>query len=338
MAFVDELEFAGRAGNGGDGVVRWLHLKGKEYSGPAGGNGGNGGDIYIRAVRDLNLLARYRGEKSFQAQNGAPGESSNRNGRRGDDLTIDLPIGSLVRNTNTGEVYDLTVEGQTELVLKGGRGGAGNAVFKSSVNRTPQESTPGQAGESADFKVELRIIADAGLIGLPNAGKTSLLNALTKAAGKVAPYAFTTLDPNLGALYGFVIADIPGLIEGASAGKGLGSKFLRHIARTRLLIHCVSLEPALPGLGRSPDVFADYHTVRKEIEQFEGGILAKKPEIIVFTKSDTREKKDIDELMEHVRSHSPGLDVYSVSILEDESVDKLRQIIIDHVRNAAESG
>ena len=257
MAFVDELQLSARAGNGGNGVVRWLHLKGKEFSGPAGGNGGDGGDVYIRAVRDLNLLARYRGEKKFEAGDGLPGESSNRNGRHGDDLTIDLPAGSLVCNADTGEVYDLTVEGQTQLVLKGGRGGAGNAVFKSSVNRTPQEATPGQAGEAADFTVELRLIADAGLIGLPNAGKTSLLNALTSAAGKVAPYAFTTLDPNLGALVRICPADIPGLIEGASAGKGLGFQFLRHIARTRLLVHCVSLE--------SPDPFADYQTVRKEI-------------------------------------------------------------------------
>lgn len=323
MAFVDELEFAARAGNGGDGVVRWLHLKGKEYSGPAGGNGGDGGDVYIRGVRDLNLLARYRGEKRFEAQNGAPGESSNRNGHRGDDLTIDLPVGSLVRNLETGEHFDLTVEGQTQLVLKGGRGGAGNAVFKSSVNRTPKESTPGQGGEAADFKIELRLIADAGLIGLPNAGKTSLLNALTSAAGKVAPYAFTTLDPNLGALYGYVLADIPGLIEGASAGKGLGSKFLRHVARTRLLIHCISLE--------SPDPFVDYRTVRKEIEQFEGGILAEKPEIIVFTKSDTREKKDIDELMEHVRSHEKKEFQY-VSVLDDGLLKRLRQVILEHLR------
>jgi GTPase len=324
MAFVDELELAARAGNGGDGVVRWLHLKGKEYSGPAGGNGGDGGDVYIRAVRDLNLLARYRGEKRFEAEDGAPGESSNRNGRRGNDLVIDLPVGSLVLNQSTGEAYDLVAEDQKFLVLKGGRGGAGNAVFKSSINRTPKESTPGQAGESADFKVELRLIADAGLIGLPNAGKTSLLNALTSAAGKVAPYAFTTLDPNLGALYGFILADIPGLIEGASAGKGLGFQFLRHIARTRLLIHCISLE--------SPDPFVEYQIVRKEIEQFEDGILAKKPEIIVFTKSDIRETKDIDELLEHVREHK-GKEFYAVSILDDASVEKLRQIILAHVRN-----
>ena len=159
-------------------------------------------------------------------------------------------------------------------------------------------------------------------MGLPNAGKTSLLNALTGAAGKVAPYSFTTLDPNLGALYGYIIADIPGLIEGASAGKGLGFKFLRHIARTRLLIHCLSLE--------SPDVWADYQTVRRELETFEGGALADKPEIIVFTKSDTREKSEIEELMAHVKERAK--DFYYVSVLDDALVEKLRQVIVEHLR------
>jgi GTP-binding protein len=320
MAFVDELTISAHAGSGGDGVVRWLHLKGKEYSGPAGGNGGDGGDVYIRAVRDLNLLARYRGEKKFQAEDGNDGENRNKNGARGSDLTVDLPVGSVVRNEDTGEVHELLTEGQTKLVLKGGRGGAGNAVFKSSINRSPTESTPGANGETSILRIELRLIADAGLIGLPNAGKTSLLNALTGALGKVAPYSFTTLDPNLGALYGYIVADIPGLIEGASGGKGLGFKFLRHIARTRLLVHCISLE--------SPDVLADYQTVRKEIESFEGGVLADKPEIIVLTKSDTREKKDIDEAIE--RLHGLGRELFYVSVLDDGLVEKLRQVLIKH--------
>jgi len=322
VALVDELTFEARAGDGGNGVVRWLHEKGKEFSGPSGGNGGDGGDVYIVAVRDINLLSRYRGEKKFEAGTGSAGENQNMHGKRGLDLVINLPIGSIVRNLHTGEIYDLLQEGEKKMVLHGGRGGAGNVAFKSSVNRSPEEYTPGAKGEEAELSVELRLIADAGLVGLPNAGKTSLLNAVTGAAGKVASYAFTTLDPNLGALYGFVLADIPGLIEGASAGKGLGFKFLRHIARTRLIVHCVSLESEHP--------MEDYATVRAELEGFEGGVLAEKPEIIVFTKSDTRDIKEITSLM--AKMAAEGREAVYVSVLDDTLVENLRQIFIKHLQ------
>lgn len=322
MALVDELTVTAHAGDGGNGVVRWLHEKFKEYSGPAGGNGGDGGDVYIHAVRDISLLSRYRGAKKFAAGRGSDGENQNRHGARGKDFTIDLPVGSVVRNETTGEVHELLHEGDKKLVLKGGRGGAGNAVFKSSVNRTPMESTPGGEGESAVLSIELRLIADAGLIGLPNAGKTSLLNALTGAAGKVASYQFTTLDPNLGALYGFILADIPGLIEGASGGKGLGFKFLRHIARTGLLVHCISLESA--------DPLRDYQTVRREIEQFEGGSLAGKPEIIVFTKSDMRESEEIEATINTFSNLRKNC--YRVTVLDDESIEALRANLIHELQ------
>jgi GTP-binding protein len=325
MALIDELSIRARAGAGGDGVVRWLHLKGKEYSGPAGGNGGDGGDVYVRAVRDVNLLARYRGEKKFEAEDGASGESFNRAGRHGEDLVIDIPVGSIVTNESTGERFELLEEGQTQLVLKGGRGGAGNAAFKSSVNRTPTESLPGMKGEEATLLIELRLIADAGLVGLPNAGKTSLLNALTGAGGKVASYAFTTLDPNLGILYGAIIADIPGLIEGAAAGKGLGFKFLRHIARTRLLLHCVSLE--------SHDPVADYRAVRRELEQFEGGALSHKEEIVVLTKSDAREKQYIKEVREAFEALGRRVEV--VSILDDNEMKEFRNSLAGILRGTA---
>lgn len=320
MSLIDELTISARAGNGGDGVVRWLHLKGQEYAGPSGGNGGNGGNVYIRGVRDINLLSRLRGEKKFEAENGDAGGNRNKDGRGGKDLTIDLPVGSVVRNGTTGEVYELFEEGETYMVLKGGRGGAGNAVFKSSVNRSPTESTKGVQGESAELRVELRLIADAGLIGLPNAGKTSLLNALTGAAAKVGSYAFTTLDPNLGALYGYVLADIPGLIEGASEGKGLGFKFLRHIARTKLLVHCVSLDP------ESGDPFATYLSVRSEVDKFEGGVLSKKPEIVVLTKSDTRDIQQIKDIVESFTTK--GKKVTTVSILDEGSLKVLSDTII----------
>lgn len=327
MAFVDELTISVRAGNGGDGVTRWLHLKGKEFSGPSGGNGGNGGDVYIRGVRDIGLLSRYRGEKTFEAGDGDAGQSLTMHGKAGKDLVIDLPVGSFIRNKETGEEYEILAEGEQTMILKGGRGGAGNAVFKSSVNRSPQESMPGGKGEFAELSIELRLFADAGFIGFPNAGKTSLLNALTGAGGKVAPYAFTTLDPNLGALYGFVLADIPGLIEGASEGKGLGFKFLRHIARTKLLVHCISLE--------SEDPLHDYNAVRKELTQFESGVLLNKPEIVLLTKSDMKDQKEIEKITKQFKKE--GKEVQTVTILDDASVKALQDMLVRALKAEADA-
>jgi GTP-binding protein len=322
MIFVDEIEVAARAGKGGDGVVRWLHLKSQEFSGPAGGNGGDGGDVYIRGVQDINLLSRYRGEKKFEAGDGKEGANRNQAGARGNDFVLDLPVGSVVTNRQTGEVHELVKEGELKLVLKGGRGGAGNTVFKSSVNQSPMECTPGARGENAMLHIELRLIANAGFIGLPNAGKSSLLNALTGAAAKVGAYAFTTLDPNLGAIHGFVLADIPGLIEGASDGKGLGFKFLRHISRTQFLLHCIALE--------SDDPLRDYDIVRKEITEFEHGVLADKPEIIVLTKSDTRDPVEIQRIKELFESK--GKEVLIVSVLDDAQLKVFKDALLRALR------
>jgi GTP-binding protein len=242
MAFIDEMKFHGKAGRGGVGVVRWRHEFSKEWSGASGGNGGRGGDMRVRAVRDLGILARYRNIKEFDAEKGEDGMKDSRHGRNGNDLVIDLPIGSIITDHRTGHTFQLLEEGENVRILKGGSGGLGNEYFKGSTNTTPMESTNGYDGEEADFSVELELVADAGFIGLPNAGKSSLLNVLTNADAKVGSYAFTTLEPNLGALYNFVLADIPGLIEGASEGKGLGHKFLRHVRRTKILFHLISLE------------------------------------------------------------------------------------------------
>lgn len=277
MAFVDEVTLHLKAGDGGDGIIAWLHEKGREFMGPAGGDGGKGGDVFLRAVSDIARLLSYRYGNTFSAGRGGTGQGKNRHGKGGADLELSVPVGSVIKSEATGRTRELLAEGERVLLLRGGRGGFGNAHFKSSRNVRPRESTLGKAGERGDFRVELRLIADAGLVGLPNAGKSSLLNALTSAHAKVAPYAFTTLEPNLGALNGAILADIPGLISGASAGRGLGIKFLKHIARTKLLVHCISLEQEDPA--------GVYDIVRKELEAFSPE-LSKKPEFIALTKTD----------------------------------------------------
>jgi GTP-binding protein len=275
--FVDEITIHAKAGNGGNGVERWLREQHRPLGGPAGGNGGKGGDVYIRAVRNINQLSKYTGTKEFKAQNGEHGKGRSRFGRNGEDLVIDLPIGSQVELTDLGRTYELEHEGETILILKGGNGGLGNEMFKSSVNRSPTETTPGKPGEESELKIELSLVVDVGIIGLPNAGKSTLLNALTNARSRVGDYPFTTLVPHLGDLYGFILADIPGLIEGASTGKGLGHTFLRHVQKTKMLLHCIALTEA--------SVEDTYETVRKELTAFDA-TLAERPEWVVLTKSD----------------------------------------------------
>jgi GTP-binding protein len=319
--FIDDMTLHLRAGRGGNGVVRWLHEKGKEFGGPSGGNGGKGGDIRVKAVRDIGILSSYRNVKEFEAGRGDDGGKNNRQGGVGSDVVIKLPVGSRITNLNTGYSIDLLNGDEEVLLLKGGRGGLGNAHFKSSTNIRPEESTEGEAGDESDFHIELLMVVDIGLIGLPNAGKSSLLNILTHAKSKVGDFPFTTLEPSLGDLYGLVIADIPGLIEGAAEGKGLGHKFLRHIERTKALVYCISSEESDPK--------AVYEIVRNELELYNKDII-KKPEIIVLTKVDLISEQEKEEKMKTLKQITEN--VLPVSILDDVLTKKFGEFLTSNFK------
>jgi GTP-binding protein len=324
MAFIDEMKIYAEAGRGGDGVVRWRQEKFVPKGGPSGGDAGRGGDFYILAVRDIHILAKYKAKKEFKAGRGEDGGKKSLHGKNGEDFILELPIGSIVTNLDTDETWQLSEEGQKILILKGGYGGFGNEHFKSSTNTTPKESRQGAEGEKGNFKIELEIFADIGLIGLPNAGKTSLLNTLTNAEAKVGDYAFTTLDPNLGDFYGYIIADIPGLIEGASEGKGLGVKFLRHIKRTKMLAHLVSFENLSQG---STGMIKVYKEIRKELEKYDKKLnlgvdgLSSKKEIILLTKSDAVEDPKIIE-REKNKFEKINKNVFVISLFDDKMIKK----------------
>ena len=324
MAFVDHVTIYAASGRGGNGVIRWLRTKESARGGPSGGNGGRGGDVVLVGVRDLSALKNYRYEKKFVAQNGIAGQGEMKNGANGEDAILEVPVGTVARLVATSEEYEIAEEGQRTTLFRGGFGGKGNAHFKSSTNQNPFEQTNGKEGKGGDIELTLKIIADAGLIGLPNAGKSSLLNALTRAKSKVGDYPFTTLEPNLGEFYGYILADIPGLIEGASSGRGLGIKFLQHVERTGILLHLVS--------SNQDDPLAAYREVRTEIESFGHG-LAEKREIVILSKTDLISSEECATKKAILRKGT-GHEVLDVSVEEPASIksfaDTLTGIFTKH--------
>jgi GTP-binding protein len=287
MKFVDEAEIKGVAGSGGNGCVSFRREKFVPLGGPDGGNGGDGGSVLLVADENLNTLVDFRHQRVFRAKRGQNGMGRQMTGARGDDLVIRVPVGTTVINVDTDEeIGDLTAHGQRLMVAQGGHGGRGNLTFKSSTNRSPRRATPGSDGEEREIRLELKLLADVGLLGFPNAGKSTFIRAVSAARPRVAAYPFTTLHPHLGVVRvesdrSFVIADIPGLIEGAAEGAGLGVQFLKHVSRTRLLLHLVDIAPQDDDVDPAQQVRA----IEKELKAFDASLLSR-PRWLVFNKAD----------------------------------------------------
>jgi len=311
---IDDVTIKAEAGNGGRGAVAFN--KNMMSLGPAGGSGGKGGSIYFEGVSDLNALDQFRHKKNIKAKDGANGEGQFRDGPDGSDLVLKIPVGTVIRKIEIGETEEVLKIGERVIIAKGGRGGKGNFHFRSSKNTTPKQFQEGLAGEQFTLKLELKLIADAGLIGLPNAGKSSLLNELTKAKSKVANYPFTTLEPNLGAYYELILADIPGLIEGASGGKGLGIKFLRHIERVKILFHLISAESENPA--------QDYKIIKKELETYSKELI-KKTEYIFLSKSDIIPAEEIKKKIIALKKINKN--VFPISVYDWDSLEKTKEIL-----------
>ncbi len=320
---VDEAIVEISAGNGGDGKVSFRREKYVPKGGPDGGNGGNGGAVYFLGVEDLGALKKFRFQKKFKAEDGKMGGKKKKRGASGKDLVIEVSRGTYLQDLGSDEDWEMTKIGQKILLASGGLGGRGNWEFRSATNQTPLFAERGTFGQKRRLFLELRLIADVGLVGLPNAGKSSLLNELTAAKAKVASYPFTTLEPNLGAMENLILADLPGLIENASKGRGLGFKFLRHVKRTRVLVHCLSLESA--------DLAKDYQVVRRELAEYEKELL-KKPEIIVLTKSDLIDQKKIKVAQKQLQKHNP--EILVTSIYDWESLLALKEKLKDFFKKS----
>lgn len=332
MKFVDEVSIHVQAGDGGNGCMSFRREKFIEKGGPNGGDGGDGGSVYLEAAANLNTLVDYRYTRRFQAQRGQNGGSTDCTGAKGEDLILPVPIGTTIIDANTQEIIgDLTKEGQRLMVAQGGWHGLGNTRFKSSTNRAPRQTTPGKPGEARDLKLELKVIADVGLLGLPNAGKSTFIRSVSAAKAKVADYPFTTIVPNLGVVSvgnfkSFVIADIPGLIEGASDGSGLGTRFLKHLTRTRLLLHLVDMLPL-----DSSDPAEAAITILNELEKFSPSLL-ERDRWLVLNKADQlleEEQQEVKQaIVEKLQWQGP---VYIISASEREGTESLAQAVMRYL-------
>ena len=320
--FTDYVKIIAKAGNGGNGAISFRREKYVAAGGPDGGDGGKGGDIYFEVDPDSNTLIDFRYNKKFKAENGKNGEGAHKYGKSGEDLYIKVPIGTIIRDAKTNKVLaDLSYEGQKELILAGGRGGKGNSHFATSTRQAPRFAQDGEKGEEKEVILELKLLADVGLIGFPNVGKSTFLSMTTSATPKIADYHFTTLEPNLGVVktdYGdsFVIADIPGIIEGASEGTGLGLQFLRHIERTRLLLHVIDVSGSE---GRNP--VEDFYTINKELKQYSEK-LSQRKQIIVANKIDVMLDENLYTKLEKVAKEN-GLEIYKISAATGEGISEL---------------
>ncbi|EKD23804.1 MAG: GTPase ObgE [uncultured bacterium] len=311
---IDDVVIKVSSGRGGRGAVAFN--KNMKSLGPAGGSGGNGGDVVVEAASDLSLLNQFRFKKEISAESGEPGKPQFNDGHTGVDLVLKVPVGTIIHNMTTGADYELVKINERIVIAKGGKGGRGNFHFKSSTNTSPVQYQNGTPGEEFMLRLELKLIADVGIIGLPSAGKSSLLNELTNAQSKVGNYPFTTLEPSLGVYYELILADIPGLIEGSSQGKGLGDKFLRHIERTEILFHLVPAD--------SLDPVHDYEIIRKELGAHNPALLTKK-EYLFLSKSDMVSEPELDAKIALLKKLNPT--VIPISVYNWESLDAVKRLL-----------
>ena len=338
--FIDEATIRVKAGDGGNGCLAFRREKYVPRGGPSGGDGGKGGDVIMESSERHNTLVHFRFNPEYKAERGRHGEGSNRTGREGVDVVLKVPVGTIVYDADSGEkVHDFSSSDDRIVIARGGRGGRGNAQFKTSTHQAPREHEEGRPGEERTLKLELKLLADVGLVGYPNAGKSTLISRISAARPKIADYPFTTLQPNLGVVVvgkapneiSFVVADIPGLIEGAHQGAGLGTQFLRHIERTRLLVHLVDVSDAS---GR-PDPVKDFEVIMGELESFGAG-LENKPMILVASKCDVANKEKLAKLKRYAKKQ--GLELFAISAVTGEGVEKLEYAMaekVEEVRRAA---